>query len=212
MILFQNSTPDFERSLAFYRNLNFQVEEHENFAWIYDSQVAWQLMKDRSRRHSIHFFEAERDEVLQTPGGVLVYFHRGKAPDLLERAENTPFSLLGNYAGISVEVLDLETEIAWWERFHFKITAGKAEQGWCAMMSDDFPFGISLMKIGVCPHQFLSPSFTYFNGKKNVEIIEKLRKSNVSFFEEITAFNEQGLADNVILASPCGLGFFIFSD
>jgi len=212
MILFQNSTPDFERSLAFYRNLNFQVEEHENFAWIYDSQVAWQLMKDRRCRHSIHFFEAERDEVLQTPGGVLVYFHKEKAPDLPERGEAIPPSWLGNYAGISVEVLDLEAEIAWWERFHFKITAGEVGQGWCAMMSDDFPFGISLMKIGVCPHQFLSPSFTYFNGKKNLEIIEKLRKSNVSFFEEITAFNEQGLADNVILASPCGLGFFIFSD
>ena len=52
----------------------------------------------------------------------------------------------------------------------------------------------------------------YFNGKNNLEIIEKIRSEGIEFTQEITEFNKEGIVDNVILRDPGGYGFFLFSD
>ena len=73
-------------------------------------------------------------------------------------------------------------------------------------------FTITLMKPMTCPHLFFNPSMTYFNGKKNLSIIEKIRQLNIPIAEEITHFNNEGIADNMIIRDPGGYGFFIFND
>jgi len=53
---------------------------------------------------------------------------------------------------------------------------------------------------------------TYFNGKQNLEVIEKIRNNAIPITEEITHFNKEGIVDNIIIRDPGGYGFFIFSD
>ena len=53
---------------------------------------------------------------------------------------------------------------------------------------------------------------TYFNGGKNLPNIGKMREAGIEFAEEITHFSSDGVADNVIIRDPGGLGFFIFND
>jgi len=72
--------------------------------------------------------------------------------------------------------------------------------------------GVSIMKPNMCPHLFFNPSLTYFNGGKNPEIIEAIRKLDIPITEEITYFNKEGLVDNIIIRDPGGYGFFIFND
>ena len=53
---------------------------------------------------------------------------------------------------------------------------------------------------------------TYFNGQKNLAIIEEIRELNIPIAEEITYFNSEGTVDNIIIRDPGGYGFFIFND
>lgn len=76
----------------------------------------------------------------------------------------------------------------------------------------DDGFVISLMKPFSCPHLFFNPSMTYFNGKDNLAVIRKIREAGIPITQEITAFNTEGIADNVILRDPGGYGFFVFND
>ena len=65
----------------------------------------------------------------------------------------------------------------------------------------------------MCPHLFFNPSLTYFNGKENnPKVIKRLRELKITITEEITHFNDKGIADNVIICDPGGYGFFIFND
>jgi hypothetical protein len=69
------------------------------------------------------------------------------------------------------------------------------------------------MKPFSCPHLFFNPSLTFFNGKENnPKVIQKIRDLNIPITQEITAFNEEGLVDNIIIRDPGGLGFFVFND
>jgi len=63
-----------------------------------------------------------------------------------------------------------------------------------------------------CPHLFFNPSMTFFNGKENLQIIERIRNLDIPITEEIREFNKEGIADNIIIRDPGGYGFFIFSD
>ena len=45
-----------------------------------------------------------------------------------------------------------------------------------------------------------------------MKIIEGIRKAGIDIEEDITAFNEKGIVDNIIIREPGGIGFFIFSD
>ena len=68
------------------------------------------------------------------------------------------------------------------------------------------------MKTGSCPHLFFNPSLTYFNGAKNLSIIQQIKTLQIPITEEITHFNKEGIVDNIIIRDPGGLGFFLFSD
>jgi len=127
-----------------------------------------------------------------------------------EEAENS-FSALGNFAGLSLETANPEKTIAIWNQIGFTKASGNIENGWITLTNEQ-GLGVSIMKMNTCPHLFFNPSFTYFNGGNNLEVIGKVRAANIPITEEITQFNNEGIADNIIIRDPGGFGFFIFND
>ncbi|WP_025763565.1 hypothetical protein [Dyadobacter tibetensis] len=125
--------------------------------------------------------------------------------DLQAKAEST--SLLGNYMGICIETIDLSKSAKIFEILGFK----QSTPEWPSF-SDENGFTITLFEPYNCPHLFFNPSLTYFNGKENLKVIEKIRTLNIPITEEITHFNEQGIVDNIVLRDPSGLGFLVFND
>jgi hypothetical protein len=89
-----------------------------------------------------------------------------------------------------LETTDIVKFIKVWQNLGFKKTMGSLEQGWITFQNGD-GMGVSLMKPMSCPHLFFNPSLTYFNGKKNPEIIQKIRELGVPIAEEITHFNKK---------------------
>ncbi|MEM6380536.1 MAG: VOC family protein, partial [Bacteroidota bacterium] len=147
--------------------------------------------------------------------GHLCFAPSGTAVYLINAARtfstNSEQSLLGNFAGLSLESPDLEASIKFWNALDLKLKNGSADQGWLTF-GQTSGLEVSLMRPLTCPHLFFNPSLTYFNGKENLTVIEKIRQAGLSFAQEITVFNEENLVDNIILRDPGGYGFFVFSD
>ena len=120
-------------------------------------------------------------------------------------------STVGDFASLSIESLSLKKSMDIYKIIGFTDISGSIEQGWISMTNTD-GLSISLMPALTCPHLFFNPSLTFFNGSKNLEIIEKIRSLNIPITEEITHFNKDNIADNIIIRDPGGLGFFIFGD
>ena len=119
---------------------------------------------------------------------------------------------MGSYAGISLETPNIKQSMQLWKALGFEVSMGGIDQGWVAL-SNSTGDAISLMQPMSCPHLFFNPSLTYFNGKTvNPIIIQKIRDLNIPITEEITVFNKDGIADNIIIREPGGYGFFIFND
>ena len=152
----------------------------------------------------------ENGYLLSDQSGVWIYLMKSNSTVKfdLSAVEN---STLGNFAGLSLETTDIQKSIAIWEILGFSKTMGSIEQGWVAYENQD-KMGVSFMQPNSCPHLFFNPSLTYFNGKDNLSIIEKIRTAGISITEEITHFNKEGIVDNIIIRDPGGYGFFIFSD
>ncbi len=146
--------------------------------------------------------------IVQAPSGCFV--HMIEKLDLPE-PDSSIQALPGSYAGVSLESVDMDASIKFWQMMGYNITMGGIEHGWAAL-SNDHNDTISVMAYGSCPHSFINPSLTYFNAGKNPEIIQELRSKNIPIEEEITIFNPQGEVDNVFLRDPGGLGFFVFND
>ncbi|MDH3494557.1 MAG: hypothetical protein OEM82_13460, partial [Acidobacteriota bacterium] len=121
------------------------------------------------------------------------------------------FGATGNFAGISIEAVDVERTVSFWEALGFKKGMGDMSQGW-AVYSNGSDVDVSIMKTGMCPHLFFNPGLTFFNSGKNLDNIARLREANIPITEEITFFNKEGIVDNVIINDPGGLGFFVFND
>lgn len=168
------------------------------------------LIETKQKLNSLlNSVESDGCLLITTPSGCRVY---------LDHIENTPKisftpvqSLLGNFMGMSLETTDIEQSLLIWKILGFKISAGKKEQGW-VLLANDSGFSVSLMASNSCPHRCIIPSITFFNGKKNTEIIKNIRRLNIPITEKITAFNSEGIVDNIIVQDPGGLGFFIFND
>jgi len=120
-------------------------------------------------------------------------------------------AITGQFAGISLETIDINQSIHFWQSIGYTIQSGSRDQGWLTL-SNGSGVDISLMKAGSCPHLFFNPSLTYFNGAKNLAIIKQLKTLQVPITEEITHFNKEGIVDNIIIRDPGGLGFFLFND
>lgn len=227
MIIIQTTTNRLEESLLFYKKLNFQVISNEPFL-LADNQCIIEINTGKFARKGIKFFSPDWSEiipkleeltkVISIENGYLLGDSTGNWIYLLNEnlkpkvsAEAFSPSLLGNFKGVSLEVIDMKFAKNIYELLGFKITMGGIDKSWM-VMTDDNDFSISFMSPNACPHSFFNPSLTYFNNKKNLAIIQKIRDLDIRIEEEITAFNPDGLVDNAILKDEGGYGFFIFSD
>ena len=225
---FISPTPHLASSIDFYNRAGFKVDEKEGRALVTDGKAFIEINSERYIRAGLclfrdswdsiigdfgpqtSFVETEHGYIVNDPSGTWVYLNHGSHRYNLTPEEDS-FSILGGFAGMSLEVISIQGAIEFYEKLGFEKTYGSAEQGWVTLQNDD-KLTISLMKPLVCPHLFFNPSLTYFNGGNNLEVIENIRKAGIPFTEEITHFNKEGKVDNVIIRDPGGFGFFIFND
>ncbi|WP_373497444.1 hypothetical protein [Aquiflexum sp.] len=224
--ILQSPTPDKIKGEEFYLNLGFKKVSNDPLI-VTDGKAFIEINADRFARAGIKLFknnwESEINKLqditaitafknghlLSDPSGVWIYLMEIPAP-VLPDFENQSFSNLGNYAGLSLETTDIQRSINLYQTLGFTISGGSLDQGYLSL--DYNGFTISLMKPLSCPHLFFNPSLTYFNGKDNLAVIQKIRHLNIPITEEITHFNKDGIVDNIIIRDPGGFGFFIFSD
>jgi hypothetical protein len=144
------------------------------------------------------------------PSGVWIYLSMEGLPFAIPKSKVTQ-SILGNFAGISIETGDFQRSLKVYEALGFSVSSGTVEQGFVSL-SCEGSCPVSLMQPLSCPHLFFNPSMTYFNGGNNPAVIENIRRTGIPIAEEITHFNKEGLVDNVILRDPGGYGIFVFND
>lgn len=224
--ILQTPTPNLAQSLHFYQQLNFQsLPTNSNI--LTDGQVNILINPNRFARLGILIYQEDWSSVLSDlkkkytllaqsngyllcdPSGVQVHLMNSESPNLV--AEETSFGLTGQFAGISIETLAFSQSTHFWQSIGYTIQSGSIDQGWLTL-SNGSSVDISLMKTGSCPHLFFNPSLTYFNGAKNLSIIQQIKTLQIPITEEITHFNKEGIVDNIIIRDPGGLGFFLFSD
>jgi hypothetical protein len=223
--IIQTPTSNLENSLSFYTKLNFKnlgnnlVTDGKVIIQINDHQFARAGIKFYNKdwtsilsalKELVSIIETEESYLFAMPSGTWISLM--KTDFKLEfTIEEKSFSVLGNYAGVSLETTDINKAIKIVEILDFSKTMGDIEQGWLAF-TNKTGFGISMMTPNSCPHLFFNPSLTYFNGKENLNIISKIRNLKIPITQEISHFNKEGIVDNIIIRDHGGLGFFLFSD
>ena len=224
--LIHTPTPNLAQSTNFYQRLGFTAISHDSMTLFADGPMVLQINPDRYARAGVKLYQKSwkgsidrlrgQTTVLQTdegyllsdPSGVWIYLIEG---NLGLKTEKAPASELGNFAGLSLETLDMARSASIWEALGFLKTMGSIEQGWITYQNEDM-LTVSFMKPNTCPHLFFNPSLTYFNGGKNIPVIDKIRFLEIPITEEITQFNKEGIVDNIIIRDPGGYGFFVFND
>lgn len=220
--------PELSTSRGYWERIGFAVvREDKRLVVVTDGQVTLCLDATKTARPALSFFRQEPwDDVVERiaalttviptehghltsdPSGTWIHLRKGDGPTV---PEGIPRSALGAFSGISLETVAVERTRGLYEALGFAQTEGSIQQGWVTMANPE-GFRISLMVPFACPHTFVNPSLTYFNGERNLAIIAELRRRGVPLAEEVTVFNEHGEVDNVILRDPGGLGAFVFND
>lgn len=217
-----------ENSLAFYEKLGFKTLADKEKTIVTDGKAVIEINPDRFARAGVKLYQPDWSKkvkllskltavhktkngyLLSDPSGVWIYLINSDLK-LKFKPTKESFSVLGNYAGLSLESTDIKRSVEFWKALGFK-TSGSAEQGWVACQNED-GLVVNIMNPLMCPHLFFNPSLTYFNGKENNPIvIKKIRELKIPITEEIIHFNDKGIVDNVIIRDPGGYGFFIFND
>ena len=224
----QTPTNNIKESLDFYSKLGFKIVSDQSPTLLSDGKALIEINPDRFARAGIKLRNASWKEtagklekiipviktesgyLLSDPNGVWVYLEEATHLPDFDLSHILP-SVLGNFAGISLETISIEPSMEIWQLLGFSKSMGSVEQGWLALTNKD-SMTVSLMKPLSCPHLFFNPSLTYFNGENNLAIIEKVRQLKIPITEEITYFNDKGIVDNIIIRDPGGYGFFIFND
>jgi hypothetical protein len=227
-MIIQTPTPNSKKSIDFYKQLNFEIIQQDDVNFVTDGTVIIEINDNRTARLGIKLYQnswksvvnelSKITSVLKQDNGYLLSDSSGSWIYLMEMENPVQLdistiskSIIGSYAGVSLEVLDIEKTAEIWTLLGFSKTMGSIEQGWVVYGNSE-QASVSFMKPNSCPHLFFNPSLTYFNGKDNLTIIENVRKTNLEITEEITVFNDNNIVDNIIIRDPGGLGFFLFSD
>lgn len=226
--IIQTATKDLQDSIAYYKKLGFQPIADQLPNYFSDGQVVIHINSERTARAGVVLYKEDWQSAvdqLQTltnmmnlsdgyllgaPSGTWIYLYEKETPINHDLGTLRP-SLLGNYAGLSLESTDIEKSIAIWKAVGFTRSSGSIDQGWVSVTNEQ-GYIISLMLPLNCPHLFFNPSLTYFNGKNNLALIDKIKQTGVPIAEEVTHFNPEGIVDNIILRDSGGLGAFIFND
>lgn len=226
--LIHTPTNQLKTSLEFYQKLGFKKLVSKAPALVTDGKTVIEINPDRFARAGVKLFKKKWTKevarlkkltavhktkegfLLSDASGVWIYLVEGELKIKFKPAKAS-FSTLGNYAGLSLESLDIARSVAVWKALGFE-TNGSPEQGWVACKNED-ELTVNIMNPLMCPHLFFNPSLTYFNGKENnPKVIKKIRALKIPITEEITHFNDKGIVDNVIIRDPGGYGFFVFND
>lgn len=225
--IIQTSTNDLTKSVEFYEKLKFHSISPDSRSIFTDSKVLIEINSDRYARIGIKFIDnswdsfinivkkskpiikTEKGFLLQDNNGINIFLEEDKSNKVILQ-DDISTSILGNFAGLSIETLSIKESINFYQLLGFKIVAGEENSSWVTMANKDLT--ISFMLVNICPHLFFNPSLTFFNGNNNLAIINRIRELKINFAEEITYFNNEGIVDNVIIKDPGGLGFFIFND
>lgn len=226
--LIHTPTNKLENSLTFYEKLGFKTVAGKEMTIVTDGKAVIEINPDRFARAGVKLFKAKWTKevtrlkkitsvhktktgyVLGDPNGVWIYLVEGVLKLKFNPAKESS-SVLGSYAGISLESTDISRSVEVWKALGFKPN-GSPDQGWVACTNED-NLTVNIMNPMMCPHLFFNPSITYFNGKENnPKIVKKIRELKIPITEEITHFNDKGIVDNIIIRDPGGYGFFIFND
>lgn len=221
-------TNNLAESLEFYTKLGFVRLPNTGLELVSDGKAVIEINPDRYARAGVKLFNdswekivndledlatvlrLENGYLLSDPSGVWIYLIETQEEMSLDISALSS-SVLGNYAGISLETTSINNSFHLWKLLGFNQKEGDIDQGWITLKNYD-GLVVSLMKPLTCPHLFFNPSLTYFNGNKNMDIIENIRSLQIPITEEITHFNKEGVVDNIIIRDPGGYGFFLFSD
>jgi len=224
----QTPTNDLAQSLDFYRELSYHVVSEGAPTLVTDGQILTEINPERTARAGLKLWNdvweptvAQLQEItnvirmdngymLSDPSGVRIYLVNGQ-PEFDTHIPDDVQAIPGSFAGISIETTDFQRSTKLWETLGYEQSGGGMHNGY-ASFSNGSAIPVNIMNAGSCPHLFFNPSYTYFNGEKNLEIIEKIRKAGVPITEEITCFNQEGIVDNIIIRDPGGFGYFIFND
>lgn len=224
-VIVQTPTPDITKSTDFYSKMGFtQIANSNMFT---DGKTIIEINSERFARPGIKLIadswskEVELvkalTKVIQTDDGYLLGDGTGTWIYLIESSEspsipeNCAPSLFGNNQGLTIESIDIEKAASIWNALGFKTVAGKVEQGWISLVNNGGVV-LNIMTPNCCPHLFLNPSISFFNGTNNPLIIETIRATGIDIKEEITHFNKENNVDNIIMSDPGNIGFFIFND
>ena len=223
----QSPTPNIKESIDFYTKLGFNKLGDGETNVFSDGKLIIEIDENRMARTGMRVYkDSWSDEIasllkdfqvinkdnyslITAPGNFWIYLVSGKCSYVITNPDET--SLLGNYAGVSIETAETLRLSQILSIIGFDIEHGKAGDAWFTM-NNASGFSVSVMAPNNCPHLFASPSLTYFNNKKNPEIIKAIRETGIKPWEEISVFNPEGKVDNISLRDPGGLGFFIFND
>lgn len=225
--IIQTPTPHLSKSFDFYKSLNFKIISSEKQNLVTDGKAIIEINENKFARAGIKIYKddwkneleaiekitnvhkIENGYVFSDPSNS--WIHLMEINPEIQADKEKCFSTLGNFAGLSLETTDMQKSLVLYELLGYEHSIGSVNQGWITLKNQD-DFSVSLMKINSCPHLFFNPSLSYFNGGKNLPVIEKIKEAGIEITEEISHFNEAGIVDNVIIRDPGGFGFFVFND
>lgn len=226
--IIQTPTPLLENSLKYYEALNFNIISNSNPIIVSDGLAFIEINPNKFARLGLKLYSKSWDKIvaklpkhvpmqhindgylISDVSGLWIYLIEGECPVKL-KPETKSTGIPGHFSGISIESIDMNKSVDLLKSLGYKEENGQVDQGWISLKRKDGSV-ISVMKPGMCPHMFTTPSLTYFNGDKNVEIIEKIKSLDLPITENITYFNENNDVDNIILHDPGHLGAFLFND
>jgi len=125
---------------------------------------------------------------------------------LVAPLKGSPISLCGTFFEISVETIDYEATVDFWERMGLEIIYGEKSGDWVTM-ADDF-VKIGFYRKGTVQHAFRSPAITYFEPDMH-DRIQLLKQLKVDIARELGDC-KNGPVD-AILKTPGGYNIFLFT-
>ena len=180
--IIQTPTNQLEKSLDFYKRLDFKILSKEKPVLVSDGKVVMEINPDRFARAGVKLLDKsweavvaklekitsvtsiENGYLLSDPSGTWIYLME-TTEDLKFDLSKTGPSVLGNFAGVTLETTNIGLSLEIWNTLGFSKTMGGVEQGWIGLENEN-KMPLSLMKPNSCPHLFFNPSLSYFNGKK----------------------------------------------
>ncbi|MEJ5303961.1 MAG: hypothetical protein HPY80_11350 [Bacteroidales bacterium] len=119
--------------------------------------------------------------------------------------KGSPVSLCGTFFEISVETIDYEATVEFWERMGLEVIYGDKKGNWVTL-ADDF-IKIGFYRQGTVEHKFRSPAITYFEPdmQDRIRLLQQLQVDIARPLGEC----KNGPVD-AILETPGGYNIFLF--